>query len=188
MRENKRISDVGDSGVLRDEGDKCKAKEIDQQEESTGSDKTKKMMHRKCVGTDGWMSEEDEVIILKEINNIGQARKPTQPLPILKRKVSAKQGNLSRQEKLYADILASEMSSIKRKRTREHMEKENEGNKRDKREEIKEERRKTQKKNEEQEWMEKFRMWSPGQKWPITKDWQQGEREVILETRRHLKF
>ena len=115
------------------------------------TNKTKKMTHRKCVGTDGWMPEEDEVIILKEINNIGQGRKPMRPLPTLKRKVSAKQGNLSRQEKLYADILANEMSSIKRKRTKEVMEKENEGNKRDKREQIKEERRKTQKRNEEQE-------------------------------------
>ena len=79
-----------------------------------------------------------------------------QPLPILKRKWSARQGNLSRQEKLYADNLENEMFSIKKKRAREDMEKENEGNKRDKREEINEERRKRQKRNEEQEWIEKF--------------------------------
>ena len=74
--------------------------------------------HRKFVGTDDMVieiNEESEITILKEIHHVKRNRVQTQPTPNKERKRTRRQANLSRQEKLYADILASE---VKRKRAR----------------------------------------------------------------------
>ena len=80
--------------------------------------------------------------------------------------------NVSRQERLYSDILADE---VKRMR----ITKPTENNKENVREKCrkergetrithKEERRRTHIEEEEKEWLWKCREWSPSQEWPIT--------------------
>ena len=127
-------------------------------------------MHRKCVGTDDIVreiTEEPEIMILKEINHVNRIQ--IQPTPKEERKRTWRQSNLSRQEKLYADILASE---AKRKRGKEG--KENKDRRFSERQTRSRERRRLEKRREEEAWLEKFREWSPTQEWPITKEWKRG--------------
>ena len=76
--------------------------------------------HRKCVGTDDRppmeeteMKEEDEVIILKELNHVTHRKE----LQICKKRMRNK-SKTSRQEKLYADILANENNKRRKMLTR----------------------------------------------------------------------
>ena len=108
-------------------------------------------------------------MILKEINHVNRIQ--IQPTPKEERKRTWRQSNLSHQEKLYADILASE---IKRKRGKEG--KENKDRRFSERQTRNRERRRLEKRREEEAWLEKFREWSPTQEWPITKEWKRCSR------------
>ena len=82
---------------------------------------------------------------------------------------------MSKQEKLYRDILAEEDNTIKKRAIAKQNGKENQEGKEDKRKEITRQKKKAVMLAEEREWAEKFRQWSPSQKWPITEDWQRDD-------------
>ena len=158
------------------------------------TDKVRKATtHRKIIGTDRWtrIEKDEEVMILKEINRIEAPRNNMQD-KATGCKRSWRHTGFSRQEKLYADILRGEAIGKQRKlQGREN--KENSGGERKKSIEA---RRKMKRKLENQEWLQKFREWSPSQEWPIREKWQrtqesaEGRQAIITnrETRLLLKF
>ena len=148
--------------------------------------------HRKETSTEGQIEEEEEITILKVINHTSSGTNVSLPDPPQKKKNLRGQKKMSRQEKLYQDILAEENKTAK-KRT---IAKQNQVGKENIRNEAAGQRRKAASLAEEREWAEKFRQWSPSQKWPITECWGRDDettrgRIIIIsnrETRRILKF
>ena len=130
--------------------------------------------HRKCVGTDDIVietKEEPEIMILKEINHLTRNRVQRQATTNEGRKRNWSQARPSRQEKLYADILAAQTKKMKRTE-----EKENENEDRDKQRMNAREKRKVVVRKGNQEWIKKFREWSPTQEWPLTREWERSSR------------
>ena len=113
--------------------------------------------HRTCVETEDMLIETNEgpeIIILKEINNLECNRVQSQAAPNEERKRTWRKANPSRQEKLYADILAGE---VKRKRGAEG--KENKDKRLSERQTRDEERRRMKRIREEETWLEKPTSW-----------------------------
>ena len=130
--------------------------------------------HLKCVGTDDIVietKEEPEIMILKEINHLTRNRVQRQATINEGRKRNWSQARPSRQEKLYADILAAQTKKLKRTE-----EKENENEDRDKQRMDARKKRKVALRKGNQEWIKKFREWSPSQEWPITREWERSSR------------
>ena len=158
------------------------------------TDKVRKATtHRKSIGTEGWtrIKEDEEVTILKEINGIEVPRNNMQNKATGCKRPWRHTG-ISRQEKLYADILRG--SAIEKQRKWQG--RENKENAEGGRKKSMEERRRMKRKLENQEWLQKFREWSPSQEWPISEKWQRIQesvegRQIIItnrETRLLLKF
>ena len=134
----------------------------------------KKRTHGKCVGTSDYVpkAEEPEVIFLKEINHIElvkSTRNKEEENKMAKRRPRP-EAKLSRQEKLYRDILEGEKNPARKRQRIDIQGKENVNEAQVKQKRIIERKKRSEHKNNA--WLEKFREWSPTQDWPITKNWQ----------------
>ena len=144
------------------------------------TDRRRDNQHRKGTETENWepKTEEEEVTVLKIINHIKHESKMTQAVHMQRHKTNSRQKKLSRQEMLYADILANQIKGVKRRTNGENAGKENKERKSyEKKRKLHEkersrvERRRVAEKADNAQWVKRFREWTPGQEWPIVALW-----------------
>ena len=153
------------------------------------TDRIKKYTHGKCVGTSDYspMEEEPEIVIIKEINRVEEMREPEKEKERSKAatKRPCPQAKLSRQEKLYLDILKGEKNPLPKRRRKNTQNKEN-VSKRQINKKTAQRKRKTHQKSGD--WEEKFRGWSPTQDWPLTENWQRRDNGMKSNRETYLRM